>query len=223
MLTYFFRDQLILADPLPLIGPDGQEIDDTPSLPVLPAEFLRGTPINTQPKPRGRPVPESISGPVLILNENGSKGGTREPVNIPLPNLITTSETVDSEDTADPRILQFNPVESLRSSRFREFVDSQPDPIRQHFIVKREMVEDMEYNTEDITTEQPQVEDTTLLIDGDNRLDCSWNIKVRTTTVQVQSKYMPACAFFLIPHLGFLPRRGYFQEFSLKRKKRSKS
>jgi len=94
-----------------------------------------------------------------------------------LPNLITNSETVDSEDTADPRILQFNPVESLRSSRFREFVDSQPDPIRQHFIVKREMVEDMEYNTEDITTEQPQVEDTTLLIDGDNRLDCSWNIK----------------------------------------------
>ena len=76
------RDQLILAD-IPLNGPDSQDIE------ALPAEFLRGTPINTQPKPRVRPGPESISGPVLILNENGSKGGTREPVNIPLPDLIT--------------------------------------------------------------------------------------------------------------------------------------
>ena len=83
-ILYHFRDQLILAD-IPYTGPDSQDID----APALPAEFLRGTPINTQPKPRGRPIPESISGPVLILNENGSKGGTREPVNIPLPNLIT--------------------------------------------------------------------------------------------------------------------------------------
>merc|ERR1711997_272878 len=82
---------------------------------------------------------------------------------------------VDEDDTADPQILQNNPVESLRSSRFRQFVDSQPDPIRQHFIVKREV--EYEYDAEDITTEQPEVEDTTLMLEGDNRLDCSWNIK----------------------------------------------
>ena len=86
ILPLYFRDQLIHAYPLPLNGPESQDID----APALPAEFLRGTPINTQPQPRGRPGPESISGPVLILNENGSKGGTREPVNIPLPDLITS-------------------------------------------------------------------------------------------------------------------------------------
>ena len=86
ILPLYLRDQLIHAYPLPLNGLESQDID----APALPAEFLRGTPINTQPQPRGRPGPESISGPVLILNENGSKGGTREPVNIPLPDLITS-------------------------------------------------------------------------------------------------------------------------------------
>ena len=142
---------------------------------------MRGTPINTQPQPRGRPGPESISGPVLILNENGSKGGTREPVNIPLPDLITSDNT---QDTSDPRILQLeDPVESLRSSRFREFVDSQPDPIKQHFIVKRntenqnsELPNDL--TKEDTTTEDPKEDETTTIMFADSSVDCSWNIKV---------------------------------------------
>ena len=88
------------------------------------------------------------------------------------------------KDTSDPRILQLeDPVESLRSSRFREFVDSQPDPIKQHFIVKRttenqnsELPNDL--TKEDTTTEDPKEDETTTIMFADSSVDCSWNIKV---------------------------------------------
>ena len=83
------RDQLIDAD-VPYTGHNSQDLDDAPA---LPAEFLRGTLIINQP----RPLPESISGPVLILNENVIKGGTREPVNIPLPNFIKEDKNSKSK------------------------------------------------------------------------------------------------------------------------------
>jgi len=82
--------------------------------------------------------------------------------------------------TADTRILQLeDPEESVRSSRFRAFVDSQPDPIRQHFIVKRNAEDfNSEKDSESITTEEPEVEDTTTIpILSENSIDCSWNIK----------------------------------------------
>merc|ERR1712008_47139 len=88
----------------------------------------------------------------------------------------------NNQDTADPRILQLeDPVESLRSSRFREFVDSQPDPIKQHFIVKRhgenqnsELSNDP---TKEDTTEEPKEDETTTIMFADSSVDCSWNIK----------------------------------------------
>ena len=74
-------------------------------------------------------------------------------------------------------------MESLRSSRFREFVDSQPDPIKQHFIVKRntenqnsELPNDL--TKEDTTTEDPKEDETTTIMFADSSVDCSWNIKV---------------------------------------------
>ena len=73
-------------------------------------------------------------------------------------------------------------MESLRSSRFREFVDSQPDPIKQHFIVKRntenqnsELSNDP---TKEDTTEEPKEDETTTIMFADSSVDCSWNIKV---------------------------------------------
>ena len=61
--------------------------------------------------------------------------------------------------------------ESDRASgqgRFRQFVDSHPDPIKQRFIFKRD-ADDME----DVTVEP---EATTL--SPDEIVDCSWSIKV---------------------------------------------
>ena len=73
-------------------------------------------------------------------------------------------------------------MESLRSSRFREFVDSQPDPIKQHFIVKRntenqnsELPNDL---TKEDTTEDPKEDETTTIMFADSSVDCSWNIKI---------------------------------------------
>lgn len=139
------RDQLIVEA--------ASDDDAAPPLPILPAEYLRGTPIDIQPKPR-LPKPESISGPVLMLNENGSN---REPVSIPLPDLIT-------EDSA-PR--SFDPSEAFRTSRFRDFIDGQPDPIKQHFIFKRDVQDSDE--DEETTTTMPDAEADVV--------DCSWNIK----------------------------------------------
>ena len=144
------RDQLIVEA--------AEESEAAPPLPVLPTEFLRGTPIDIQPKPKV-PSPENISGPLLILNENGNK--TREPVNIPLPDLIGNDP--------NPRSIELE--ESDRASgqgRFRQFVDSHPDPIKQRFIFKRD-ADDME----DVTVEP---EATTL--SPDEIVDCSWSIKV---------------------------------------------
>lgn len=161
------RDQLIVqpaADPLPLDAPEA--LLSAPPLPVLPAEFLRGAPIDIKPR---RKTPESVSGPVLILNENGSKGGTREPVTIPLPDLINEEEAVTEETEEAPRGFS-EAREIVRSFKFREFVDSQPDPIKQHFIVKREVEED----------ENGEEEETTTGPENDNNINCSWNIKVST-------------------------------------------
>ena len=99
-----------------------------------------------------------------------------------IQNLLITSD--NTQDTSDPQILQLeDPVESLRSSRFREFVDSQPDPIKQHFIVKRntenqnsELPNDL--TKEDTTTEDPKEDETTTIMFADSSVDCSWNIKV---------------------------------------------
>ena len=76
------RDQLIV-----------QAIEDfqAPPLPILPPEYLRGGPIDIDPKPTG-PIPEAQSGPVLVLTDN-AKGGT--PVSIPILD--------EEEDTSDPR------------------------------------------------------------------------------------------------------------------------
>ena len=104
------RDQLIVeaaAAPLPLDAPNLAQ-----PLPVLPTEFLRGAPIDIQPKPKV-PAPVSKSRPVLILNENEKN---REPVSIPLPDLIEEEEVPTA-----PRSLK-NLREFLKSSDsdFRE-------------------------------------------------------------------------------------------------------
>ena len=92
----------------------------------------------------------------------------------------------ENDQDIDPRILQLeDPVESLRSSRFREFVDSQPDPIKQHFIVKRDTKShnselSNDAPNEDTTTVEPMEDETTTMVFSDSSVDCSWNIKVRT-------------------------------------------
>ena len=102
------RDQLIV-----------EAIEDfqAPPLPILPPEYLRARPIDIEPKPKPV-VPESLSGPVLVLTEN-AKGG--KPVSIPVPVDFETDvdKTKEIEEVLDPRA--FDPVESVRSSDKQHF------------------------------------------------------------------------------------------------------
>ena len=102
------RDQLIV-----------EAIEDfqAPPLPILPPEYLRARPIDIEPKPKPV-VPESLSGPVLVLTEN-AKGG--KPVSIPVPVDYETDvdKTKEIEEVLDPRA--FDPVESVRSSDKQHF------------------------------------------------------------------------------------------------------
>lgn len=150
------RDQLIVeavAGPLPLDAPSELESGDASPLPLLPGEFLRGAPISTKPRPKLPSLKKKQ--PVLFLNENG-KVGTREPVSIPIPDLIT----------GEPRA--FDAIESIRNSdrRFKRFIQSQPEQIRQHFRRRRQATEE----EDSTTTTQPESDA--------NIINCSWNIKV---------------------------------------------
>ena len=102
------RDQLIV-----------EAIEDfqAPPLPILPPEYLRARPIDIEPKPKPV-VPESLSGPVLVLTKN-AKGG--KPVSIPVPVDYETDvdKTKEIEEVLDPRA--FDPVESVRSSDKQHF------------------------------------------------------------------------------------------------------
>ncbi len=148
------RDQLIVE-----AAAQESEEDSAPPLPVLPTEFLRGTPIEILPSSNKPRLPESLSGPVLKLNEHGSKGGTREPVNIPLPDLIT-----DEEDA--PRSIK-NP-----ESQLHDFLASELEDFQQHSISKR----DLEDTTEDF--EEDETTTTSPFEGGQDEINCSWNIKV---------------------------------------------
>jgi hypothetical protein len=104
------RDQLYVeaaaaaAPPLPLDAPTEDPTGQSaPPLPFLPGKFLRGAPRLDKPQQPSR-FTQDLSRPLLILNEGGN-GGTREPVSIPLPNLIALE---------DPR--SFDAVESIRTS-----------------------------------------------------------------------------------------------------------
>ena len=150
------RDHLIVQAAL-------ADDEDVPPSEPLPLEFHRGAPTDNKPRQ------QKISGPVLLLND--AQAGTREPVNIPLPNLIS------------PRSLNFDPVESIRSADFMTFLNKQPLPIREHFLSTREKreIEDEAMKNDDYSDDnlEEQEEITTEQSSEHSQLDCSWRIKVR--------------------------------------------
>ena len=137
------RDHLIVQAAL------AEDEDVLPSEP-LPLEFHRGAPTDNKPRP------QNIAGPVLLLND--AQAGTREPVNIPLPNLIS------------PRSLHFDPVESIRLKQL----------IKEQFLSTREKreIEDDEAMEEEEEDHEEQEEITTEQSSKNSQLDCSWHIKV---------------------------------------------
>ena len=151
------RDHLIVQAAL-------ADDEDVPPSEPLPLEFHRGAPTDNKPRP------QNIAGPVLLLND--AQAGTREPVNIPLPNLIS------------PRSLNFDPVESIRSADFITFLNKQPLPVREHFLStreKRETAEDEAKENHDDADDdnlEEHEEITTEQSSEHSQLDCSWRIKV---------------------------------------------
>ena len=112
-----------------------------------------------------------LQGPVLLLNDG--QAGTGEPVNIPLPNLIS------------PRSLDFDAKESIRSSGFLKFLKSQPLPIREQFLTTRQKREVVEQDTivESETTQESL-----------ENVDCSWRIKVCTEMLGNLNLYCSDCS-----------------------------
>ena len=103
------RDQLI-------VQAANAENEDIPSEP-LPLAFLRGVPTDNKPRP------QTIDGPVLLLNEEGNE---RDPVNIDL-----------KERLISPRSLEFDPKETIRSAHFIKFLQDQPLHFRKQFLSRQ--------------------------------------------------------------------------------------
>lgn len=152
------------AGPLPLNAPmDVGETVNAPPLPFLPGNFLRGS-APEKPNPRGkRPSTGKVKTALLELRNSNSK--TREPVNIPLPDLINeTANNIPSNAVLSrDRRSVFDPVEALRSTdaNFVSFLTSQSEPFQSAFLAPTSKRSSRQLSGEE----------------EDSAVNCNWNIK----------------------------------------------